>query len=83
MSTAELKSTLHRYIVETDDLNMLQQIKSFVQELKNTSTKGNNSEMPEEKAQLVSEIKEAIEELKLIKAGKLEGIPAEKLFDEL
>ncbi|WP_262245455.1 hypothetical protein [Parapedobacter soli] len=31
----------------------------------------------------LSELQEAIEEIKLIKAGKLEGRPAEELLDEL
>lgn len=37
----------------------------------------------EEKALLMEEIKEAVEELKLIKQGKLNGIPAKQLLDEL
>jgi hypothetical protein len=37
----------------------------------------------EEKALLIEEIKEAVEELKLISQGKLKGIPAKQLFDEL
>lgn len=37
----------------------------------------------EEKALLIEEIKEAVEELKLIRQGKLKGIPAKQLFDEL
>jgi hypothetical protein len=37
----------------------------------------------EEKALLIEEIKEAVEELKLISQGKLKGIPAKQLLDEL
>ena len=37
----------------------------------------------EEKALLIEEIKEAVEELKLISQGKLKGIPAKQFFDEL
>jgi hypothetical protein len=37
----------------------------------------------EEKALLMEEIKEAVEELKLIREGKLKGIPAKQLLDEL
>ena len=36
-----------------------------------------------EKALLIEEIKESVEELKLIKQGKLNGIPARQLLDEL
>jgi len=36
-----------------------------------------------EKALLMEEIKEAVEELILISQGKLKGIPARKLLDEL
>jgi hypothetical protein len=37
----------------------------------------------EEKAQLIENIKEAIDELALIREGKLKGIPAKQLLDEL
>ena len=37
----------------------------------------------EEKALLIEQIKEAVEELKLIRQGKLKGIPAKQLLDEL
>jgi hypothetical protein len=36
-----------------------------------------------EKALLMEEIKEAVDELKLIRQGKLKGIPAKQLLDEL
>lgn len=36
-----------------------------------------------EKALLMEEIKEAVEELKLVRQGKLKGIPAKKLLGEL
>ena len=35
------------------------------------------------KAKLVNEINEAVAEMKLIKAGKLKGIPAKDLLNEL
>lgn len=37
----------------------------------------------EEKALLMEEIKEAVEELALIRQGKLKGIPSKQLLDEL
>ncbi len=36
-----------------------------------------------EKALLMKEIKEAVEEMKLVRKGKLKGIPAKQLLDEL
>ncbi len=36
-----------------------------------------------EKAQLINEIKEAVENLQLVKEGKLEARPAKDLLDEL
>ena len=39
--------------------------------------------LSEEKALLMEEIKEAVEELKLIRQGKLQGISAKQLLDEL
>lgn len=35
------------------------------------------------KAEVLEGIKEAVEEMKLIKSGKLKGRPAEKIFIEL
>ncbi len=35
------------------------------------------------KAKVLEDVKEAVEEMKLIKAGKLKGRNAEELFDEL
>lgn len=40
-------------------------------------------QLTNEKAQLMSDIKEAVEELSLIKKGTLKGIPAKDLLDEL
>ena len=37
----------------------------------------------DEKALLMEEIKEAVEELKLVRQGKLKGIPSKQLLDEL
>ena len=37
----------------------------------------------EEKALLIEEIKDAVDELKLIRKGKLKGIPAKDLLNEL
>ena len=37
----------------------------------------------DEKAVLIGEIKEAVEELKLIREGKLKGISARDLYNEL
>ena len=37
----------------------------------------------DEKALLIEEIKEAVDQLNLIRMGKLKGIPAKQLLDEL
>ncbi|MCH6201618.1 hypothetical protein MMU07_18695 [Aquiflexum sp. LQ15W] len=37
----------------------------------------------DDKALLMEEIKEAVEELKLVREGKLKGIPAKQLLEEL
>ena len=39
--------------------------------------------LTEEKAQLMSEIREAVENLKLVREGKLKARPAKDLLDEL
>jgi hypothetical protein len=39
--------------------------------------------LSDEKALLMEEIKEAVEELKLVRQGKLKGIPAKQLLDDL
>lgn len=40
-------------------------------------------QLPDEKMQLISEIKEAVENLKLVREGKLKARPAKELLDEL
>jgi len=39
--------------------------------------------LSDEKALLMEEIKEAVEELNLVRKGKLKGIPAKQLLDEI
>ena len=39
--------------------------------------------LTEEKAQLLSEIRQAVKELKLVRSGKLKAKPIEELLDEL
>ncbi len=39
--------------------------------------------LSDEKALLIKEIKEAVEEMKLIRAGKLKARPVKELLDEL
>lgn len=56
---------------------------SFVMELLNSLTFVKAKPITDEKAELVSDIREAVEELKLIRQGKLEGISAKELLDEL
>jgi hypothetical protein len=40
-------------------------------------------QITDEKTQLISDIREAVEELKLIRQGKLKGIPAKELLNLL
>lgn len=40
-------------------------------------------QLTDEKAQIISDIRIAVEELRLIRQGKLKGIPAKDLLDEL
>ena len=56
---------------------------SFVMELLNSFSFVKVKKLSDEKAELMSNIKEAVEELNLIKQGKLKGIPAKDLLDGL
>jgi len=56
---------------------------SFVMELLNSLNFVKVRPLSDEKAELMSNIKEAVEELNLIKQGKLKGIPAKDLLNEL
>jgi hypothetical protein len=56
---------------------------SFVMELLNSFNFVKVKPLSDEKEELKSNIKEAVEELNLIKLGKLKGIPAKELLDEL
>ena len=54
----------------------------FLELLKNFSFVKTNALTPY-KAKVLEDVKEAVEEMKLIKAGKLKARKAEDLFDEL
>lgn len=56
---------------------------SFVLELLNSLNFVKVQPLSDEKAERINSIKEAVEELNLIKQGKLEGIPAKDLLNEL
>ena len=56
---------------------------AFVMELLNNFKFVKAEPITNEKSLLIQEIKEAVEEMKLIKAGKLKGRPAEDLINEL
>lgn len=56
---------------------------SFVMELLNNFNFVKAKPLTDEKAELMSNIREAVEELKLVRQGKLKGIPAKELLDEL
>lgn len=57
---------------------------SFIMEvLKSFSFVKKATKLSDNKAQQIEDILEAVEELKLIKQGKLKGIPAKQLLDEL
>jgi hypothetical protein len=56
---------------------------AFVLELLNNLNFVKVKAVSDEKAVLKNTIKESIEELNLIKKGKLKGIPAKELLDEL
>lgn len=40
-------------------------------------------QLTDEKAQIISDIRTAVEEFRLVRQGKLKGIPAKDLLDEL
>ncbi len=56
---------------------------SFVMELLNSLSFVKAKPLTDEKAELMSNIREAVKGLKLVRQGKLKGIPAKELLDEL
>jgi len=56
---------------------------SFVMELLGNLNFVKAKPITKEKATLINDVREAVEELKLIRQGKLEGIPAKELLNEL
>lgn len=56
---------------------------AFVMELLNNFKFVKAKTLTPYKAEVLENIKEAVEEMKLIKAGEIEGIPAKDLLDEL
>jgi hypothetical protein len=55
----------------------------FVMELLNSLSFVKTKKLTDEKTQLIAEIKEAVEEMKLIRAGKKKGRNAEDFLNEL
>ena len=55
----------------------------FVMELLRNLSYVKAKPLSDEKAQLVTEIREAVQNLKLVKQGKLKARPAKELLDEL
>jgi hypothetical protein len=55
----------------------------FVMELLQNLSYVKAKPLTDEKAQLMSEIREAVENLKLVRRGKLKARPAKELLDEL
>ncbi len=55
----------------------------FMEVLRNFSFVKKATPLSDAKAELMQDIREAVEEMKLIRAGKLKGIPAKDLLDEL
>jgi hypothetical protein len=56
---------------------------SFVMELLQSFSFVKAKPLTDEKAQLMAEIREAVENLKLVRQGKLKARPAKELLDEL
>lgn len=56
---------------------------SFVMELLKNFSFVKAKPLSDEKAQLINEIKEAVDNLKLVRQGKLKARPAKELLDEL
>lgn len=56
---------------------------SFVMELLNNLNFVKVKPLTDEKAELIGNIREAVEELKLVRQGKLKGIPAKELLNDL
>jgi hypothetical protein len=55
----------------------------FVMELLQSLSYVKAKQLTPGKAQLVNDLNEAVAEMKLIKAGRLKGIPAKELLNEL
>ena len=55
----------------------------FMEVLKNFSFVKKATPITDAKADLMQDIREAVEELKLIREGKLKGIPAKDLLNDL
>jgi len=55
----------------------------FVMELLKSFSFIKTQPLSEEKMQLISEMREAVDNLKLVKKGKLKARPARELLDEL
>jgi hypothetical protein len=55
----------------------------FLKTLTYVKVKPAPAEESDEKAAIIASVKQAVEEMKLVKAGKLKGRPVQDLLDEL
>jgi len=74
-----LKTTIVKILLDIKD----NKAAFFMELLKNFSFVKKATPLSDAKADLMQDIREAVEELKQIRKGKLKGIPAKDLLDEL
>ena len=87
MSTMELQNELIRMILNVQDEKLLEKLKKMIgYGAKAEAVAGTVSEEAEPymtKAEIETHIAQSCKEVKLMREGKLKGIPAEELLNEL
>jgi len=71
-----------KLVIDVKD-NKAELFLEFLKTLSYVKVKSVPAEESDEKAAIIASVKQAVEEMKLVKAGKLKGRPVQELLDEL
>ena len=86
MSTIELnalRGELAHDILNIEDIELLKKIKRSVNRLVSLKQKAEEDYVPKTKAEILDDLKEVSEQIKLARAGRIKGEPLKDFFNEL
>lgn len=83
MTTIQLQQSVLRDVISLlDDNESMEKLQKYLRRLKSKKT-ADEEMTPNEKQEILNDIKDGLQELQLMKQGKLKGRPVEELLNEL